>query len=230
MQQITKRQLSIGLFYLLAIHLTLLPPLVFSLVENFFPGPNLNPIFQFILILVTTCFYIFLLRRPLGEGLRTLGKLTPTLLWAIPVGYVVTLLLRALVTFLIVMVYGDFNFGTNQETVEAVAAQAPMLIAFMAIVLAPLWEELFFTGLLFGGLRQKSRFLAYLAAPLAFGLLHTWVMFMDGFSLLTVLITLIYVPSAFVSCRLYEKTGNIWSSILFHSFSNALAVLVMTMF
>lgn len=225
----TKRQIASGLLYLIAGHMILLPPLVFQLVTQFVPPADVLPIFQFTLILITTCFYLFLLRRPLGDGLRKLGKLIPTLIWMIPVGYVVVLVLRAVVTMVIVNYYGELNFGANQEVVESITAQAPHLMAFAAIVLAPLWEELLFTGLLFGWLREKSRFLAYLVASLAFGLLHTWTMFTFGFSLLAVLITLIYVPSALISCRLYEKTGNLWSSILFHSFSNGMAMLAMTL-
>lgn len=225
----TRRQVVCGLLYLIVGHLILLPPLVFQLVTHFFPPTHVLPVFQFTLILITTSFYLFLFWQPLGDGLRKLGKLIPALIWMIPLGYVMVLLLRSVVTMGIIHYYGELNFGANQEMVATVTAQAPYLIAIAAIVLAPLWEEVFFTGLLFSTLRQKSRFLAYLIAPFTFGLLHTLVMFISGFSLLAVLITLVYVPSALVSCRLYEKTGNLWSSILFHSFSNAMAMLAMTL-
>lgn len=229
MFQPTKKQTLSGIAYFLVFHMILLPPIVFQLLRIFFSGNRIMPIFQFALILITTCFYLFLFRQPLKQGLRKLGKLVPSLLWRVPVGYIVVLVLRAVIMVVIVHYYGEPNLGLNQDAVENIAMQAPLLIAFLAIVLAPLWEELLFTGLIFGSLQRRSRLIAYVVASLGFGLLHTWPMFIGGFSTLSILITLIYVPSALVSCRLYEKTDNLWSPIIFHSFSNAVAFLTMAM-
>ena len=220
----TKRQFIVGILYFFIGHMLILPPVVFELTAIFTSGELFEPLFQFSMILISTVFYCYLFRKNIRESFKNIKSLKP--LWKlIPLGYIITLILRFIVSLLIVLFsYDDLNMGVNQEIVETVIVQAPVLIAITAIILAPIWEELFFTGLIFGKLRKKNRFLAYAVASLSFGLLHTWFGFIVDFDWMLVLITLIYVPSLLVSCWLYEKTNNILSAILFHSFANAFAV------
>ena len=53
-------------------------------------------------------------------------------------------------------------------------AAAPQATVLILVVLMPLIEEVLFRGLVFGGIRPRSRFAAYAASCLLFALLHVW--------------------------------------------------------
>ena len=81
------------------------------------------------------------------------------------------------------------------------------------VVLAPIAEELFFRGFLFGGLRRRLSFVpAMLITSVLFGLAHGQLnVGLDTFALSLVL------------CFLYEGTGSIWTSMALHMIKNGLA-------
>ena len=87
-------------------------------------------------------------------------------------------------------------------------------IVVAATVVAPMGEELFFRGLLFGWLRSRWRWpSAALAAAILFALAHaSWALL---------------APLALVGfglCWLYERSGSLWPPVLAHATVNAVAV------
>ncbi len=107
--------------------------------------------------------------------------------------------------------------GTKPEAQQAVKMLQKTTIplqqvyfGFMAIVLAPVVEELYFRGLLYTALKQAGQQRAALwGSSLFFALTHANVM---SFVPLTVL--------AFMLVWLYEKTGNLLSCIAAHATFN----------
>ena len=98
--------------------------------------------------------------------------------------------------------------------------------AALAIFLAPLVEEPVFRGAVFGGLRRRSRILAYLVSMLLFSLYHVW-----AYALIDpvyLLFLLQYLPVSYLLCRCYERCNSIWGSVFLHMFINAVSLRVLT--
>jgi len=92
----------------------------------------------------------------------------------------------------------------------------------LIIVAAPLSEEIFFRGFLFGGFRKRLSFpLAALISAVIFGLFHY-----TGASSITVVPQLAFL--GFALCAVYEETGSIYPTIALHMLNNTLAFIVLT--
>lgn len=103
------------------------------------------------------------------------------------------------------------QLGIGDENI-AVAVLAVVLI----VGLAPISEELFFRGFVYGGLRTKFGFWpAVIIAGLIFGSIHA----PTG---ITTVIPLAVLGGGF--CWLYEKTGSIWPCVIAHMINNGIAV------
>jgi membrane protease YdiL (CAAX protease family) len=102
------------------------------------------------------------------------------------------------------------DLGLDSETIAA--AFSVLLIAF----LAPVSEEMFFRGMLYGGLRVRTGpIAAALVSGVVFGILHATT----GLSAVPPLAIL-----GVVLALLYEKTGSLWPPIMLHFVNNALAL------
>ena len=88
------------------------------------------------------------------------------------------------------------------------------IIAFSAIIIAPLFEEIFFRGFMYQAFRKTmSVWPAALLTSAAFGIAH-----IDP----TVIIPIALV--GMILLGIYRWTGNLWSSIITHAGYNAVAV------
>jgi uncharacterized protein len=112
---------------------------------------------------------------------------------------------------------------TEQQVLQDIAAEkdTAILIAqgILVIAFAPISEEVFFRGFVFGGLRGRVGFWpAAIASGVFFGLIHllggSWEVIppLAAFGVLL--------------AWLYEKTGSIWPSVLMHALQNAIAFAV----
>ena len=91
------------------------------------------------------------------------------------------------------------------------------LLVFSAVILAPLWEELIFRGLLYGYLKSRmSVFAALLVSSLIFSAYH--------FNL-DALMPLLMVGIA--AGYVYERTRSLYFAIFFHALFNALSMAVL---
>lgn len=125
-------------------------------------------------------------------------------------GYVVAVVLYA--SFVVEPSQEDIarDLGLDSETVAAIFSL--LLIA----ILAPISEELFFRGMLFGGLRARMSVLpAALISAAVFGALHatTGITAVPPLAIFGVALAL-----------LYEKTGSLWPPIMLHFVNNSLAL------
>jgi len=220
-ESFSNRQALAGILYLVIGHIIIIPLILFIIL-----GEDNLILLTFITILINAVFFCLLSHKLLKVDLPRFFQKAKTLLWLIPVLYAGQLLGRIVILMVMAFIHGEVDLGVNQEIVEDMANQTPLLTALITIILAPLWEEIFFTGLIFGTLRRKNRFLAYIAASILFGLFHTFVGFIFDFTPILFLLTLVYVPLSLVCCYIYEKTGSLWSAIALHSFSNLLATLL----
>ena len=88
-------------------------------------------------------------------------------------------------------------------------------------------EEPLFRGLIFGGIRPKSRVLAYIVSAALFSLYHVWqyVALTGDFSLL--IYCLLYVPVSVGLAWAYDRSGSIWSPMVMHAIINAVSLSVL---
>ena len=150
-------------------------------------------------------------------GLRG-AELGPALGWAA---------LGMLVFYLVTALYGTYiQPDAEQGTVEALGGDQGTLglivAGAMVIAVAPVVEEVFFRGFLYGALR--SRLGIWLAAGIngaLFGVIH--------YSFESVEALLLVPPLAllgFLFCLVYERTGSLLPVIGMHAFNNTVAYAV----
>ena len=119
----------------------------------------------------------------------------------------------------------DTREATNQTFVVTMLSSNVLLMTVHAVILAPLVEELFFRGLIFNTLRQKSAFWAHLISAFLFGLLHVYSYILAGD--MTEWLKLIpYMTAGLAFSYAYERRQNIIAPIVLHSIKNLIAVIL----
>jgi membrane protease YdiL (CAAX protease family) len=121
--------------------------------------------------------------------------------------------------------------GLSQNQLEEFAfvrTEGPLafaLLLFMASVVAPIVEELFFRGFLFGMYRRRQPlWVAYVASSLLFTLLHLMPgqMNLQQMAGLSVGIFLL----ALLLAWLYQRTGSLYPGMLAHAVNNATGLIL----
>jgi membrane protease YdiL (CAAX protease family)/uncharacterized RDD family membrane protein YckC len=125
--------------------------------------------------------------------------------------------------YVVAIAYGALIVEPDQEDIardlglnEGVLAAIPVVL--LIAVAAPIAEEVFFRGMLFGGLRRRlSTIPAAAISAAVFGALHA----STGITAVPPLIVF-----GFVLALLYERTGSLVPGIAAHALNNALALAV----
>lgn len=143
---------------------------------------------------------------------------------AIQCYFIVTLLNYLLVIILIFASGGDLEawINPNNGTIISMAEHDLFKVVSISVLLGPIVEETLFRGAIFGWLRTKSRFAAYVVSILLFSLLHVWQYAVAEQSMTVLIYALDYIPAGFVLAWGYERTGSLWTPILFHMLTNAM--------
>ncbi len=121
---------------------------------------------------------------------------------------------------------GELPSPNNDAVTRLAAADYKRMIA-VAVFMAPLVEECLFRGVLFGAIRPRSRFWAYVVSVALFALYHVWqyaVMYQDARLLLS---ALTYVPVSAALAFCYEQTRSVWPPVFFHMLINAASLALM---
>ncbi len=210
----------------LPIHVILLPlffvPVVYLLV-----GPDklteagTNVIYYLIsFVFVLAAFWNFL-RESFD---RFVGNLRRVIL-VMAIAYVLQLGL-SLVLQLVTGMLGELETPNNDAIGELANLEYNKMFA-VAVLMAPIVEEVLFRGVLFGSLARRHRWLGWVVSIAVFCLYHVWqfaVVAQDW----TVLIDAIeYIPLSAAITYCYDRTETIWTPIFFHIFTNSLALAYM---
>ncbi|CAM3656451.1 CPBP family intramembrane glutamic endopeptidase [Erysipelothrix urinaevulpis] len=190
-------------------------------------GQTISPQAQMFSIIVTLVLTLFLVKDSLKRSFqmfKTNWKENLLLIVKLWIGiYIANLSVGLLIQFL-----GGGATSGNQETLEVGFGQFPVLFSFMAVVFAPIVEEIVFRGVLYQELRsEKSYILPTIVSSLSFGLLHTLPVFMMSGNPYEFLFLISYSLMGFFMVKAYERSGSIWTSIGLHFLNNGIATLVM---
>ena len=113
----------------------------------------------------------------------------------------------------------------NDSAISARTGSAPHMTLLILVFLAPFVEETLFRGLVFGGLKERSRLLAYAVSCGLFALVHVWQFAVAGRDLAYFLWMVPYLIPGLVLAWAYEHAGTLWASIALHAGVNALSAL-----
>lgn len=119
----------------------------------------------------------------------------------------------------------DRSGNLNDAAISARTGAAPHMTLLIVVFLAPFVEETLFRGLVFGGLKEKSRPLAYAASCALFALAHVWQFAVAGRDPAYLLVMVQYLIPGLVLAWAYDHSGTLWASIALHAGVNALSVL-----
>jgi len=149
--------------------------------------------------------------RVAGHKLALWGFTTPNkaFFWTIPV---------ALAAVYLVSILHDLVVHPQQQDVIGEFPRTTagiILFVILAVVMAPLFEEIFFRGFLFRGFSSSWGWVAGACVSAAvFGLAHLQLdVFVPLFAL------------GLALAWVYKRTGSLWTSIAFHALFNAISVL-----
>lgn len=113
----------------------------------------------------------------------------------------------------------------NDAAISARAGSAPHMTLLIVLFLAPFVEETLFRGLVFGGLKERSRLLAYAVSCALFALLHVWQFAVANRDPGYLFLMVQYLIPGLVLAWAYDHSGTLWASIGLHAGINALSVL-----
>ncbi|WP_325200501.1 CPBP family intramembrane glutamic endopeptidase [Oscillibacter sp.] len=122
-------------------------------------------------------------------------------------------------------VFADRTGNLNDSAITARTGSAPHMTLLIVVFLAPFVEETLFRGLVFGGLKEKSRLLAYAVSCALFALLHVWQFALANRDPAYFLTMVQYLIPGLVLAWAYDHSGTLWASIGLHAGVNALSAL-----
>jgi uncharacterized protein len=121
----------------------------------------------------------------------------------------------------------NLETSENQQIIMETFKQAPYYIVFVAVIFAPIVEEILFRGIIYRSLRFfKFRLLAVFVSSFLFGLIHIYEPLLLG-RFEDAWFIFIYMAIGLFMCFIYEKSGDILSAIILHMVYNAIAVLTL---
>jgi membrane protease YdiL (CAAX protease family) len=93
-------------------------------------------------------------------------------------------------------------------------------VIFMAVIVAPVAEEVLFRGYFYGVIRRYGgRLPALLTSSLLFAAIHVHLPSLLGLGILAVIL-----------CLLYERTGSLWAPITMHAAFNTTTIVMLILF
>ena len=122
-------------------------------------------------------------------------------------------------------VLADRSGNLNDAAISARTGSAPSTTLLIVLFLAPFVEETLFRGLVFGGLKERSRPLAYTVSCALFALVHVWQFAVANRDPAYLLVMVQYLIPGLTLAWAYDHAGTLWASIGLHAGVNALSVL-----
>lgn len=127
-----------------------------------------------------------------------------------------------LILGIIISITTGLESATNQENLNKLFKSYPLFVAILAMIYAPISEELMFRGIFKKFLKNKWAFI--LISGFTFGIIHV----IDDFqSYKELLFIFTYSTLGCYMASLYYKTNNICTNIMFHFMQNTISIVGM---
>jgi len=116
----------------------------------------------------------------------------------------------------------------NQIMLEDLNRQWPLIVGLYAVLIAPIFEELFFRKQIFARLMSANHaLLAYLISSLLFALMHEPTPTQGITKWILMLLMYGFMGATFA--WVYRKTGKLWTAVLAHATNNLIAMLALSL-
>lgn len=208
-----------GVFQLLAL------PTLLYLLNGYLAAPLGEGPINFIFFAINFLAIGLICRKFLWKNLLHAGRhLGKTLRFAL-MGFGLYYSANILFALLVQMVYPDF-MNINDSSILEITEQSPVMMTVGAVLLVPMVEETIYRGVIFRGIRNRSKFLAYTVSALLFAAIHIAGYIGQYDTMMLVLCLVQYLPAGLALAWAYEKSGTIWCSILIHMTVNLIGMLV----
>lgn len=219
-----RREMIWGWIYLLAQLFAL--PLLLEWINSKLPHPlslgELNCIFFVINFLaVIWIFHAYLAKNFSAAKQRPFRMLQSAFL-----GFVGYQLATLALTWLLTQVYPDFN-NVNDANITSMMEENYTTLAICTVFIVPLTEEVFYRGLIFQGLYNKSKFLAYAISALVFAAIHVLGYIGIYAPALLALCLVQYIPAGLFLAWSYARCNTIVAPILIHMTVNAMGLYIL---
>ena len=220
----SKNEQILGFVYLL-FEILVLPSLLYYL-NSLLPTPLSDGRLNFLYFSLNFIAVCFLFRSFIQRSFTRIKTDFGTFLLITVGGFGVYYVTNLLMNMLINLVVPNFANLNDHSIVQLIGNdQISMIIG--TILLAPVAEELLHRGLVFGTLRPKSLWAAYLVSTILFSIVHI-MGYIGVYSLPHLLVAFMqYLPAGLILAWTYHKSGNIFSPILIHIAVNTSAILTL---
>jgi membrane protease YdiL (CAAX protease family) len=191
-----------------------LPAAISLLVPAFAPGMN-TATQNFLYLAVSFLLITTVMLRFLRQSLRVfMQRPFYALRWAC-IPYIVYWVSYLSIRFLLATFVPSFQ-NINDTTISQLLQENATLTTIGVVLLAPVAEELFYRGVIFGTFHPRSRLAAYTLSCSAFSTVHVagYINQADGLTL--VLCFVQYLPAGLCLAWSYDRSGTIWAPILMH--------------
>lgn len=218
----TASEKSWGLRYLL-FQICFLESLL-QLVNGILPHPLSTALLNFLYFSINCIAALVIFSRFMKKNLLRISRCYKEALLYTAIGFVAYWLCSSLVTLLIQRLFPDY-VNLNDGQILTLTGSAPYLMIFGTVMLAPIAEELFHRGLIFGTLYGKNPVTAYLLSALLFGLIHT-VSYVGIYPAGHLLLALVqYLPAGLIFAWSYQRSGSILTPMLIHIINNTVVLI-----
>ena len=178
---------------------------------------------NFIYFMVNFAAATVIFRKYLIQSLQDALRVpVPTLLYSV-LGYLGNQTLSALVSMVCLMLYPGFA-NVNDSNIAGMLTDNDSLMFIGTVILAPVYEELLYRGLIFRGLYDRSPAAAHLVSILLFSALHI-IGYIGVYEPVHLLLCFLqYIPPAYCLNFAYRHSGTIAAPILMHILTNLMAI------
>ena len=117
--------------------------------------------------------------------------------------------------------------NVNDAYIEEMTRDHYWPLFISTVFLVPVAEECMFRGVVFRGLHERRRVLAYILSIVLFSGVHVAGYIGTESALVLLLCFVQYIPAAFALAWTYERTDSVCASILMHTLINCYGMLLM---
>ena len=200
-----------------------LPAAISLLVPAFAPGMN-TATRNFLYLAVSFLMITAVMLRFLRQSLRVfIQRPFYALRWAF-IPYLVYWVSYLSIRFLLATFVPTFR-NINDATIFQLLQENAALTSIGVILLAPIAEELFYRGVIFGTFHPHNRLAAYALSCIAFSAVHLAGYMHQADGLTLVLCFVQYLPAGLCLAWSYDRSGTIWAPILMHIAINQTGIL-----